>query len=198
MHVLAVLMHTLSILHFSRPQPSFKLIFFALAHLPYIVIFYFSNCLFHTENKNVVWPLPMKELLRRPCATQLQHLCGSLKLKMLLSILEAVLVFWVISSLSPQTFLAPWSSLASAVKALSVDWGSHQCLRNHCHLTSHILWLFLQFSAPNLLSEPSLVFFCCSNGEPHSLASGDWEATDVAALCLFCATLMDGQMDGSG
>lgn len=82
MHVLAVLMQTPLIFHFSRPQPFFKLLY-ALAHFSCIAIFYFSNCVSHIENINVAWPFLVKALMRLPLF-HLWHLCGSPKLRMVL------------------------------------------------------------------------------------------------------------------
>jgi len=65
MHVLTVLMQIPLIFHFSRPRPSFKLLY-ASARFPCMANSYFSDCTSCTENMNVAWPFLVKELVRLP------------------------------------------------------------------------------------------------------------------------------------
>lgn len=88
MQVFTVLMQTPLILLFSRPQPSFDLLY-ALAHFPYIAIFYFSNCISYFENINLVWPFLVKELIKL-------SLCHPALASIWLSkVTNAPVIFWV-------------------------------------------------------------------------------------------------------
>lgn len=110
MHVLTVLVQTPLIFHFSRPQPSFKLLWKHKCSTACPCERIDEAFLCHSASASVWLPgapnLPFS---------------------------ESVMVLWVISS--PWAFLAAWGHLTAAANALPGVWVSTSVPRSHCRVT---------------------------------------------------------------
>lgn len=191
MYVLIVLKQSPWILHFSRPYPSFKLLF-STVHLPYIAFFYFSNWISCVENINIVCPVHVRELITLPLS-QLQHLYGPARFQMLLFFSH----LWYPGS-SPLLHTEPfWLPETTWPVHWSIACGLGELQKSLPPHLLHAVTVPLFSTVLQPLSEPCQ-FISDTDfdvGHPGSSAAIEWAATDAAALTFFGAACVSGWME---